>query len=309
MRIIATGSYFGEVSSEPPPLKTLALEATGVPARRISRFVELALIGAGRCVNGRCLPADTATYVTSVRGDLETTLGALVQVCEHHRSPAPFTFINSVGTSVGFQIAASFALKGRSQFVTRRYAPLEAALRLAALDLADGSVRTALVGSAEMCTAPIGAHRARIDAPPGLPLGEGSHWLLLEGAPTEDASVGRLRDVRFFADESGLVRHLRECRLDTEAVALAGGQHLRPERLDRVREATGFSRVFDYAEGLPWYDSRTGHGVHRFLSAPVARTLVHVDGDPSGRYALLIIDATPPRATASRPEPPGRRSP
>jgi hypothetical protein len=85
--------------------------------------------------------------------------------------------------------------------------------------------------------------------------------------------------------------------VDTVITALAGGRHLPPDRLEHFREAAGIGEVFAYRHGLPWYDSQTGYGIHRFLTTEVARTLVRIDGDPSGRTTLLVIDAAPPGAT------------
>src|SRR5260221_14697812 len=118
MHIIATGSSCREVSGELPPLKDLMREATGVSVRRIGRFVQLALIGAGRCVSGLPLPDETATYFTSGRGDLEVPLDVLVQMCAAGQPPTPFAFVNTVGNSTCFHVAQIFSARGRSQFVT-----------------------------------------------------------------------------------------------------------------------------------------------------------------------------------------------
>ena len=85
--IVSAASYVDRAAGALPSLKALAEEDTGHSVRRISRFVQLALVGAGRCVGGRTLPAATATYFTSARGDLDVTLDALAQVCDHGRPP------------------------------------------------------------------------------------------------------------------------------------------------------------------------------------------------------------------------------
>jgi len=308
MRIVATGSYCCEVSGEPPPLKALARETTGAAPRRVGRFVHLALVGAGRCVKRLALSAETATYVTSGRGDLETTLSVLAQMFVHGHAPAPFDFINTVGNSACFHIAKTFGLSGRSQFVTSRYAPLEAALKLAALDMEHAGVETALVGSVDMCTAPIEAHRERIGVLPGTPVGEGSHWFLLGACAEDDRALGVFRSVRSFPDEAELLRHLGGLGIDPDNAVIAGGQHLGAGGLEHFSEATGIRDVFAYGCDLPWYDSRTGHGLHRFLTAPMARTMVHLDGDPGGRFSLLVIERTPPGATGPTRRPPGRHN-
>jgi hypothetical protein len=308
LRIIATGSYCREVKDEPPPLKLLAREATGTSERRIGRFVQLALVGAGRCVNGLTLPTETATYFTSGRGDLETTLDALVQMCAYGRPPTPFAFIRTVGNSACFHVAKCFGLRGRSQFVTSRYTPLESALRLAALDMAHGGVKTALVGSADMCTAPLADHRSRIGVAADTPVGEGSHWFLLSADEHSAAPLGVVRSVRSFTDDAELLPHLRLRLVDPLGATLALGQHVHPDRLQLFLEATGIGYVFDYRHGLPFYDSQSGHGIHQFLIAPAARTLLHIDGDPSGRATLMVIDAAPRRATDSTRRLHGRRN-
>ena len=308
MRIVATGSYWHEVKGEPPALKALARETTGVAVRRVGRFVHLALIGAGRCVNARTLPAATATYFTSGRGDLETTLEVLAQMCVRHRLPAPFDFINTVGNSACYHVAKTFGLTGRSQFVTSRFAPLEAALRLAALDMAHGGVTTALLGSADICTAPLAAHRARIGIAEGISVGEASHWFLLTVDEEFGAPLGVVRSVRSFTDDDALRQHLIQLRLDPDSATLAQGQNLSSDRFERAREAAGVGDVFGYRDDLPWYDSQAGHGIHRFLTAGSARTLVHLDGDPSGRATLMIIDAARTGAADSKRPPRDRHT-
>jgi hypothetical protein len=302
VHILATGSYVASVSDEPPPLKSLATESTGVVVRRVGRFVQLALVGAGRCVDGRALPPDTATYVTSVRGDLEVTLEGLADVCERGRSPAPFTFINTVGHSACFHVAKCFGVRGRSQFVTSRYGAFEAVLRLAALDVTDDGVTTALVGSIDAATAPLSAHRRRIEVDADRRVGEASHWLLLSGAPFGEPTLGVLRHVGRYPNQGALVAELGQ-RVAHRDAALALGAHLDPVDFEPIRAAVGARSELDYRRDLPWYDCQVGHALHRFLTAPEAATLVHVDGDPSGRRSLIVIDAPPGGAGASTPPP------
>jgi hypothetical protein len=281
------------VSIEPPPLKSLMQAALGMSVRRIGRFVELALIGAARCVDGRTLPEGTAIYVTSGRGDLDVTLEVLIPLIEEGRAPAPFAFINTVGNSACFHVAKQFHLAGRSQFVTSLYTPLETALRLAALDIEGGAVAMALCGSTEICTAPLYEHRERIGVAADTPVGEASHWFLLATDEAPGPALGTLRTVRAFTDDRALRVHLERERFDPETTGIASGQHLGSDRFEILREAAGSPRVFDYRSDLPWYDSQTGAGIDRFLRERPARTLLHVDGDPSGRCTLLVVDAAP----------------
>jgi hypothetical protein len=307
VRIVSAGSILHAVEGEDlPPLKALAREATGASVRRVGRFVQLALVAAGRCVGGRRLPAQTGVYFASARGDLEVTVEVLLDLIADGRAPAPFTFINTVGNAVGFHVAACFGLSGRSLCATSRYAPLEAALRLALLDLSEGGVSVALVGSAEVCTLPLADHRERIGVPPTTRVGEASHWFLL--ASGEGEALGTLRCAVSFPGAPELVAFLREEAFDCDAAVLAAGQRLGPQAWDDVRIVTGIERTLDYRAGLPWYDSPTGQALHRFLATPDAATLVHVDGDPSGRCTLVVVDAVRPTAEDPTRPLPGRRT-
>jgi hypothetical protein len=162
----------------------------------------------------------------------------------------------------------------------------------------DGGVRTALVGSADMCTAPLSAHRARIGVDPDTVVGEGSHWFLLATGRREADGLGVVRAVRSVAGEAELLHHVRALSIDPEDAVLALGPSARPELSASIAAATGICTTLAYDRGVPWYDSRTGQGLHAFLTAAPARTLVHIDADPAGRLALLVVEATSPAAPA-----------
>src|SRR5690606_18957723 len=151
--------------------------------RRIGRFIQLALIGAGECIRQHQLPEGTAGYLSSGRGDLEVTLEVLVDMVEHGQPPKPLSFINTVSNSSCFYVAKTFGLHGRRQVVTRRQAPLESVLPLARLDVANGSTSTALVGTVDIVTLPLADHRERLQLPADAGVGEGSHWFLLANNP------------------------------------------------------------------------------------------------------------------------------
>jgi hypothetical protein len=173
--------------------------------------------------------------------------------------------------------------------------------------MADDGVPMALVGSIDVATAPLAAHRERIEVGEGRRVGEASHWLLLSSAPSEERTLGLLRRVRRYSDHGSLIRDLTEQRGVYRDAALAFGPHLDPIDSTRVRAAVGARHELDYRSDLPWYDSQLGHGLHRFLTAPEAATLVHVDGDPSGRRTLIVIDASPGGGASSTPPPRDRR--
>lgn len=291
MKIIAHGHYSESAADVLPPLKELVKETTGESVRRVGRFIQLALIGAGRCLKSsdfqqQKIPADTAVYLTSGRGDLEITLDVLEQMVEHGLPPKPLSFINTVSNSACFYIAKHFSLHGRNQFVTRRHAPLECALQLAALDLQTGAVGTALVGSVDICTVPLVDHRKRLGVSSDTPVGEGSHWFLLADSLYADAALATIDEVATFRDIETLQQWLTEQKIGE--AALVCGQYINAETIYLLEKITRLT-TWQITAGLHWYDSHCGHALGQFLTLKPAKKLLHIDSDPDGRFNVLLV--------------------
>lgn len=280
----ATGDYYGGAGEQPPELKALVAEAIGEPVRRIGRFIQLALIGAGRCVGERTLPADTGVYLASGRGDLEVTLEVMEQLFRHGQPPKPLTFINSVSNSACFYVARQFGLGGRSSFTCSRYFAFEGALQLALDDLAAGRVGSALVGSVDMAVAPLADHRRRLQLGPDAALAEGSHWLWLTAGESGAPALA----VQHCFDRAGLLDWIAAQALDPGRCRLGGGQFIGAAELDAIAAATGLARRFEYRAGRGYYDSHSGAAPGEFLRRHPGEQLLHINGDPDGRYSALL---------------------
>jgi hypothetical protein len=291
MKIIAHGHYAEKIEDALPPLKELVKEATGEPVRRVGRFIQLALIGAGRCLTANPAPKNTGVYLTSGRGDLEITLDVLEQMVEHGLPPKPLSFINTVSNSACFYLAKHFGLHGRSHFVTRRHAPLESVLQLAALDIDNGAVQSALVGSVDICTMPLADHRTRLCVPADTAVGEGSHWFLLSNDAYPGTTLATIEAVILLPDKDALQQWLATQFLSPQSPAntvLACGQHIdTPTRL-LLQHLTGCS-AWAASPEPPWYDSHCGNTLGQFLQLRPARTLLHIDSDPAGRFNVLQV--------------------
>ncbi|MEZ5436251.1 MAG: hypothetical protein R3E67_06925 [Pseudomonadales bacterium] len=289
MKILAHGHYSAAVHDDAlPPLKDLVKATTGDAVRRVGRFIQLALIGAGRCLQQQTTPAETAVYLTSGRGDLETTLAVLTQMVEHGLPPKPLTFINTVSNSACFYVAKQFALHGRSQFVTRRYAPLESALQLAALDLQTDAVRTALVGSVDICTAPLSDHRQRLGVAADTRVGEGSHWFLLAQNHATGTALAQIDHIASFIDRNALTHWLQQHSTTTATRALACGQHVDDNTAHWLQNQIAHQHLFT-GDNSAWYDSHSGHTLGVFLEQKPTQSLLHVDCDPDGRFNVLQV--------------------
>jgi hypothetical protein len=269
-------------------LKDLVKETTGETVRRVGRFIQLALIGAGRCLQQHAAQAETAVYLTSGRGDLETTLEVLTQMVEHGLPPKPLSFINTVSNSACFYVAKQFALQGRSQFVTRCYAPLESALQLATLDLHTDVVRTALVGSVDICTQPLCDHRQRIDVAQDTLVGEGSHWFLLAQRDAADSAIATVDHLVTLADRNALTHWLQQHTAPHASLALACGQHVDASTAQWLCAQIEHHMLFTVPH-TPWYDSHCGNTLGAFLQQKLAQTLLHIDCDPDGRFTVLQV--------------------
>lgn len=182
IRLVSSAHVFN-VLQDGAPLPPLAAELKQVCRenfRRVDRFIELALLGSGRCVDGHTLATDCGLYLGSGLGTMSSIIASQEQLLRDREVPTPFNFINTLGNSAGYYVARNLALTGQNLFLSRRGASLPAALTAAWLDLELGVVRQALVGVVEEATLPLEEHRRRQGLAAGTPVAEGSHWLLLE---------------------------------------------------------------------------------------------------------------------------------
>jgi len=158
--------------------------------RRIDRFIQLALLGSGECVQGQALAPDCGLYISSGIGPVGNNIQVQQTLWRDHKLPMPFNFVNTLGSSAGYYVAKNLGLSGQSLFISRRGQSFVAALDCVAADLACGAVKQALVGVVEECTLPLNQHRERLELPEGAAVAEGCHWLLLEkGVDFKDAKA------------------------------------------------------------------------------------------------------------------------
>jgi hypothetical protein len=281
----AHGDYYVAVDDAPPDLRALAKEATGSHVRRVGRFIQLALIGACRCAGAASPPPETAVYLASRRGDIEMTAEVMEHVFRDAQQPKPLTFINTVSNAACFYVARHFGLHGRSCFVGGASFSFETALQLALLDLQMGVARTALVGCVELAVAPLDVDRRRLGVAPNAPVGEASHWLWLDIAKRPGPGV---RTVEFFADRERLRSWIASQRLDPAQTQFAPGQFLSDADASWLERECNLTRRFDYRTGRAYYDCHSGAAIGVFLREGADETMLHVNGDEDGRYAVML---------------------
>ena len=203
--IYAVGNYLAPAHEDHLlPLKQLVLDKTGVNLRRVSRFIQLSLIGAAECVQGLrnqqgALPSNAAVYLSSENGDMETVVEVLEAMYCEGQPPKPLSFINTVSNAACFYIGKTFNLLGESSFISAIGLAFEQALSTAIVDLYLQRIPAALIGSVDVCALPLSNHRTRIDASNDVVLGEGSHWLILASAFGNAKPLAELLEVRHVA--------------------------------------------------------------------------------------------------------------
>ena len=188
IRVTAVSHYLHPVREGEalPSLDASLREVCREHFRRVDRFIQLALMGSGRCAAGRKLATDCGLYLGSGLGPMVNNIACQEQLVHEHELPTPFSFINTLGNSAGYYVAKNLGLSGQNLFISRRSASFAAVLEAALVDLECGALAQALVGVVEEATEPFAEHRRRQGLAPGTPVAEGSHWLLLE----KDARTG-----------------------------------------------------------------------------------------------------------------------
>jgi hypothetical protein len=265
-----------------PDLKDWVADAVGQRPRRISRFMELALIGAGRCARGRELPRNTAVYLTSRHGDMEVIIETMDDAFRRGHPPKPLTFVNTVSNSTAFYVAKCLQLQARSSFVCSRHAGFAAALQLALSDVELGTVLSALVGTVDGAVLPRAAAQSPTEE--GLQPAESSHWLWLTHHACE-RPLARVVDIVHARDAGQLLAKLAGS-LSGE-VWFRGGLSLAPADGDAIQSALG-TKVF--AAAAPSAHADSAIAIAEFAARHRAATLLHVDADGLGRLAAVLVD-------------------
>ncbi len=265
VRIGGWGNYYSAADDHPVELKSLVVEELESNVRRISRFIQLALIGVGRCARSCHFPHDTAIYLASDCGDIETAADVMDDMLKQDQEIKPLSFVNSVSNSACYYIAKCMKLRSQSCFISRIGSSFETALQLAWLDLQIGHVQSALVGSVDMVHHPLDLHCRRLKLPIGTQVGEGSHWLWLT---TSNCQGPQLRAVEFFRDRQTCNGWLKSHGDEVKQVLVC--------REPLVRRA--------------FYPTQAGAAIADFLESTLPQSdMIHIRSDDDGRAWLFRV--------------------
>ncbi len=287
IQIYASGDYYHVVDEALPELKEIIHQVTGKSFRRIGRFIQLAMIGAAHCTQ-LSVPSDTAVYLASGRGDLELTIDIMRDLFICGQTPKPLRFVNTVNNAACFYVAQLLKLESRSNYICNRYFAFESAMQIAATDLLMNNIPSALIGSVDLCTAPLTEHKQRLYLASETKIAEASHWLWLGKSDQSKPRVGELLDVQHFADRDILIAWANAH--SHNQLALSRGQFVNDVDWNFFATHIEHNQIFDYRINRGHYDSQSGAVIGEFLrSDSPATTLIHFNADTEGRYSIMVV--------------------
>ena len=270
-------------NSEQPDLERELKSLTGKVYRRTDHFIQLAIIGAQKAVNGYELPDQTAIYITSGQGNISL----FDRVCEQSRLwkllPRPVDFINLQSNSAGFYVAAHLGLNGKNLFLAHHHFPVQMTMLAAQNDVQLGKQKAVLIGGVdewipkqELAGKLLGVDKTTV-------LGEGSNWMLI-GAESKDA-IGTFEMEPKLLEKTQLHRLLAAAETGTY---LAFSRHFSDGEATKIMNMHAECKRYYYENSCGYYETLPLYVINRFLSQKKGR-LIHIDVSVE-RYMIINVD-------------------
>lgn len=298
----APGSARLRADPGPISLRALAKEIGVQLPRLISRFIELAVIGAHLCLRGRAQsPQDeTALYVATGLGDIARTDELYFQVMPpSSEMPSPARFATSLNTMAAFFAAQRAGATARNLTISADELSFEAALALAQSDLAAGIATNALVGGLDEIVAPRHVYLRRFALDEGAHSGEGSAWLLIGGRP--DGALGEIIGVANYFP-TGAVPWAEEVAssvarwgLSSAGLKLMPGCRLSTDELAALSAVFAGSEPYSYLDHTGCFPTAAGLALVSAFEHAWSETthFLHVNRDRAGRTGLIALRSYP----------------
>lgn len=279
LRIAAAATVLLPAGEAPTPLRPLLREVLAEPPRRLSRIIELTLLGAHRCMRGRRAEPHCPLYLALTHGCVADGV-ALVQTVTRGGMPMPVGFINLSSNMAGFYVAASLGVHGSNQAVAADDFSFECALELASLDREHRA--QSLIGAVEECAWPLPEHHARLRVSPARTLTESSHWLFVDQDCAEPLAT--VQWVRRY-DSVAAARAALSRETWPAGARLALGADLQADAGEWSR-STGLEWPKDDADfhSGQW----TAYRICRFVEQRPAPALLHLAAGTNGCYAVYL---------------------
>jgi hypothetical protein len=306
--IYAASANTWPVEPQAPELKPLVKELWGKSYRRISHFIELALVGAKRCVDNSAvrIQSHCDLVFASGQGNISQVVKVTEQIFKQRQPPMPFDFMHITNNMAPFYVAQALGLSSRNLTVAHRAFAFETALELASFHLQSlHESKQYLVGAADECALPLHHHRCRLNLAPDTPLAEGSHWLLTGN--DEKYAIARLEFCGFANSLDELLSQLAEADVDAHS-ALACGYGVNAAEQHNLARQLSLDDIYHYRQETGYHDTATAYAIASFVESADKhrnRTLIHINktpqhklqqpDSPPSRYCALAVTALSPR--------------
>lgn len=285
MYIHRFSAYTGEPNVDVQWLKEEISRYARVDFRRGNRFILLSLLGACQCVQGSPIEADTGVYLTTEHGNLGETATVLDEIYGAHSLPKPYGFINTMSGTAAFYLARTLGSRGRNVTVSSQHLSFERGLELLALDFSVGAERSALIGGVD--EASLSGDNGGQGNDRGWPMADGSGWFYVK--PAREGACGAFRANRSFRDSAACIAWIGE-RRGAPVDLLSCGALVADDEAAAMTAALRPVARFDYLRDGGYCGSATACGIGRFMEQFRGRSLLHINRDRRGNYAVLEVE-------------------
>jgi hypothetical protein len=285
MYIHSASAFTGEANADIHFLKEEIKRYTQENFRRVNRFILLSLLGALQCVHQQPLEAATAVYLTTEDGNLGETADVLDEIYESQSLPRPFGFINTMSNTAAFHLARNLGIRGRNITVSSQHLSFERGLELLKADFAGGAERSALIGGVDESS--LSRMNREEPAGRGWRTVDGSGWFYVKSE--KEGACGAFTEIMSFRDGPSCMRWIRERERATVEV-VSFGALIGDDEATALRETLRPAAEFDYLRDYGYSGSATACGVSLFVGLFQAKTLLHINRDQRGNYAVIELE-------------------
>ncbi|HPD57545.1 MAG TPA: beta-ketoacyl synthase N-terminal-like domain-containing protein [Smithellaceae bacterium] len=267
----------------------LVQKIIGQPMRRAGRFIKLVCCGALACVQSApkeiLRDKKVGIFLSTGLGNIDEILPFITQVFKHDGGfPSPNQFANSVSNAAAFFLAREAGIKGVVLTISEEEMSFESALWLAQTYLESGEIDLALVGGCDVFTPTAAEARERMnltsDNSRGLPVGEGSSWLLL--GQNQGKKLGDILLVCFTSpQESGLLLGAEQKR-----GFFLPGFRIKEDQIDNWKGKNW--QIYDYLPSCGIHSVASAYGIAHALLSEKTGAFLHYNINSSGRHAFIL---------------------
>ena len=275
--------------ASPVSLRALAKQLNTQTPRLVTRYVELAVLGARQIK--RPLAPSTRLYVATGMGEIVTVDALYHQIVPPANGMImPAKFASSGNNMAAFFVARQMGLMARNMTLSQEELSFEQILRIVVDDLAAGAMPAALVGAIDESALPRDFYLSHFPFAREHCIGEGSAWLVLESDGV--GATGELLDATIFApnaDRLDCIDDVRRIVPDDPMIVMPGCRST-PEEIDSLIQRIGAATHHPYLPYTGYYPTAVGLamvGTSR-TKWPSTTTFLHWNRDEFGRIGRLI---------------------